>query len=285
MPASSKIVAAKNFLRSGFFQNTILAFTFCLAILSMILTLRQNSQLQDMQYSIKATELKPILAVTKPPEIVSIMPRFDTISDTEALGIYFNSFKTKLELKNTSSNTATIVAKAWTGAYAGDELLRQVLLGVENNYEFDSFLDEDFFKSRQIQPEDIADFEFVGEVSNVKNDKFVRHYIIIYKNEAGMLYDIYCWAHFAVRTTPCSVAKDNKANEFQISLYKENRSSCIKVAIDVIETNAMTYVYNNKESIILNDTLKKYKNNSGQVFEVWRRFKNTPNILAEDNDK
>jgi hypothetical protein len=257
-----------NFIRSEVFRNIVLALALLFSIYNFIQTRGQNRELNDMQYIIKATEIRPTLKALLKPEIISITPQLNPDYGSKVIDVYLNQLKTNLKINNTGNDVATIIAQASTDAYDGDPLIRDIVLGKNTKYETELFIDTYFWGEKQLQPGDAIDLDFNKDVSNMSGDSFIRHYWVLYKNSAGMLYDIYYWSRFTITEVSCT-AKDEESHAYWFMLSAGNsHKQCF--VVDVKEdAHISNHIYNPVERKVVNQLLEKYRKASEYGFEIW----------------
>jgi hypothetical protein len=112
---------------------------------------------------------------------------------------------TQMCLKNTGNSLARVLAYIQTDSVTWKPTLRDYLLrGRESDETIEG---KQFEKAIELQPGDSAQVEFRNQMDLVRDPDVTLHWIVLYENEIGQLYDTYIWAAF--RVTSRELFSDN----------------------------------------------------------------------------
>lgn len=230
-------------------NNWISLAAFALATVVFFKNCSQDKKIDKLTYVSNAMQFRPLLQVLDKPRIYSYeirtdkvnVPNFsttqvntDSIHDINAtLRIY-----AKLRVANTGNAIANVYELIWTDTSSGGSEIREVLLNQKlREQKFVSSPDTDYFGIKDIKPGDTCDFQISHDVKYVYDQKFTMHFLLLYRNEAGDLFDTYYWARF--KTIPFvwktefaiidgqlayRIGVDKKQVKEFITLYDQNTS-------------------------------------------------------------
>jgi hypothetical protein len=259
--------------------NTIIAVVAVLiALSSLVYTYFQDEKINKINYKVIASENRPQLSIVGEPAILSAKPYIPyTVEDmieegkekkcdlSKELPIRLGDLNLNIKFKNTGKNTAHLIANTQADVYEGNFYLRDLLMGKIDNSHIKGRPSSDFFKSNQIPPQKEKSFDFTSEVANIKDDKFIRHILILYKNDIDMLFDTYCWI---------SVSLDDK------NLYKAFEEGNFVITATFNSGDAV-----NKQHIILEVTETKCDSKLYSEEEAELMLKEVRRICASCNEK
>lgn len=267
----------RRFVGSAVFLNTFSAATFFLSLVSFSAT-QHGSELQSVQYSLKAMELAPSLIPNRRPKIVSVFPRVNKVNNVDSnkkkgddVYIGLGAFKTAVEFTNAGKTPAYIVGILTADYSDGDAKIRKDILNDTSQYLLEAHLFPDFWKAEQIIPGASVTLNFEMDAENIRNEQFTRHYLVLYKNAAGMLYDTYYWSTFGMQRVPCTKAKSS--HDFFLDLLVRHANSKIFqqvcFAIDVVDSNVATYVYSEDEANRVKNLMLGPRQGAKHGFDLW----------------
>jgi hypothetical protein len=179
-----------------------------LAIIVFVRDCSQNKKIEELGYVSNALQFRPLLQVLGTPQIYSYeiqtdrvaIPNFsaapestDSIQDIAAsLRIY-----ARLLFVNAGNAIANVYAFIWADTSSGSATIRAILQDRKlREQSFVAFTDTDYFGIKDIRPGDTCDFRIAHDVRFVTKQKFTMHFLLLYRNEAGGLFDTYYWARF-----------------------------------------------------------------------------------------
>jgi len=216
---------------------------------------------------------KPDLRVVGEPIINSVKINVDTYRFhnmrlesllCETLNVYcFLEISSELVITNVGTSLARLYAVLCSDTLSGDINIRKKLIAKnEEKLHLTLFPIEDYYKTKEIPPNDTFIIEFKQVLQCVSEGKFTLHYFILYDNEIGSLYDRYYWARYHAReygTEPKTKTKVSK-NGFTV----ETKFSAIypKDHLIIVNSNSSAYTYSLREAKIVKDLIKSTLKNS-----------------------
>jgi hypothetical protein len=171
----------------------------------------QNKRIEDLDYNSKAMEYRPRLDIVGNPQITSVgIAGEKKIATRDLLDTSQNSdtfidipcsltVDTKLCIVNSGNSLAEVYAYTWEDTLSGNAQLRYRLLNKklrENGFVLSPTTD--YFTIQDIKPGDTSYFKLSHKANFVKENSFTMHFLLLYKNEVGVLYDTYYWARYDV---------------------------------------------------------------------------------------
>ena len=166
--------------------------------------------------------------------------------------IFIHDLKLNIKIINSGNCTARIAAIAYGDKNTGEPIIRDLILGKRHDTKLEITLSNDFYAGKQILPKRIKDFEIVSDIADMVDDTIVRHFMIIYANEANMYFDTYFWVRFKFGEVDSHEELQNHDEGFTLEVGSEE--AVLKsqhFVIDILDTNFMTYIYKADEREIL----------------------------------
>ncbi len=190
---------------------TRLSFTDILAAVSIVISLivlvrdyYQSARIDQLSYTTSAVQFRPNLKIVGNLRIVDFalgtrLPHLDGPSLEEILTTPAElEIHISLRCTNTGNSLARIVNTFWTDTVSGEEKLRALLTDKVRRQDAiipASF--NDYYKTRDLSSGDTTDIEARHMVASYHDETFTLHFLILYENETGALFDTYYWARFA----------------------------------------------------------------------------------------
>lgn len=187
-----------------------------LNIVSLIYNIVQGHLINELNYTNRSIEKKPILELYEGPNIslesVEFKSKLIKSFPTKEIAIdisYF--FRETIKFKNISKEKAEIILFMQTDTFAKKDYLRNIIFDKDHFIKkFKKHIDEDtsYFVRRELLPGDTIVFSNIigGSVFNMDN-YYVRHYLIMYDNEYENRYDTYLKFRYKITKPyeePCS---------------------------------------------------------------------------------
>jgi hypothetical protein len=179
-----------------------------LAIIVFVRDCSQNKRIEELGYISNALQFRPILQVLGSPRIYSYeiqsdrvaLPNFSTAPEsTDSIQDINASLRihAKLRFVNAGNAIANVYAFVWADTSSGSPMIRADLLNrTLREQRFVPSPDTDYFYIKDIRPGDTCDFQIAHDVRFFIEQKFTMHFLLLYGNEAGGLFDTYYWARF-----------------------------------------------------------------------------------------
>ncbi len=171
-------------------------------------SINQND-IDNLNKKLNAQSFRPLLTIVGDPEITKVWsdpikkefnlfekpPDYDSTTSIIDIPI---EMKTSLKVKLKLTNQGTSIAKIYSsiaGTFAGDKtILRSLLLGkkIDKPFKISHDLMKQYTEINLLpHSQDTTTIEINLNIADVKDEKFGIHYLIIYKNELGNMYDSY----------------------------------------------------------------------------------------------
>lgn len=150
----------------------------------------------------------------------------------------------ELNVTNNGNSVANILCKVVTDKYSGLPEIRKILFSENGMESFSIKLTDDYYKTIDILPGKSKSVRLpytINDVNFVLNE-FTIHYLIVYANEIGNVFDSYFWVRF--KMDPIQARFSSDGNTFSIQLDKEELHGAVKV----IDTHFSTRMYSRNES-------------------------------------
>jgi hypothetical protein len=199
-------------LKKVTFSDWVSGAALVLAIVVFARNCSQNKRIEELYYNSKALEHRPLLEVVGNPQITSVgiagekkfatRDLLDTTQDSDRFVDIPCSLTvdTKLCIVNSGTSLAEVYAYTWEDTLSGDARLRYRLLDRElRENGFILSPSTDYFTIQDIKPGDTSYFKLSHTAHFVKDNAFTMHFLLLYMNEVGVLYDTYYWARYDVK--------------------------------------------------------------------------------------
>jgi hypothetical protein len=134
--------------------------------------------------------------------------------------------------------------------------LRSSLLGRKKGRHI-VYESDDYFESFQFHPETIDTIGFpLHKVVYSKDQHFTLHFLLLYQNIHGALYDIYCWADFDANNLEGRLyfRKDSTGLSALMKYAKKDLASLLRLRHPISHEE---YAYSYKEAIKVDETLRE----------------------------
>ncbi len=169
-----------------------------------------ENQLLAYQYQprlslIRAPHIKEVRTLTESfnPDSIEQIPQ-DSNSSIPIVKLPGKlSITSQLFLKNSGNALAKIFGYIQTDTTSFIPMIRQSFLRSIRNKE--SIIVTEFERLNEVLPGDSTMLTFQHEVAYFDSNKFTLHYLILYENESGNLYDTYIWSQFIIKDYPMDV--------------------------------------------------------------------------------
>jgi len=232
---------------------------FLLGIVSFVRDCSQDISIEESNYMNMAMKFRPDLKVVNSPEIISfelastdkisVSEFYDSQSDT--IDIHSSlTIKAKLNLVNVGNARAKVYAFGRMDTLSGDPKIRELLLnkkGREHSMKFAPI--SDYFWIKDVKPDDTTCFNLSHAIKFIEDSKFTVHFIFLYENDVGVLYDTYYWANYTstplVLKLPEKGLMDTKGN--LIFTSKVDKSQ-VKEFFKLSDQNISSKIYSKKEA-------------------------------------
>jgi hypothetical protein len=104
---------------------------------------------------------------------------------------------------NRSDVEARILLFACSDTVAGVSRLRQILRNpVARERQIAASFNDDFYEERSVMPGDSITLMFAREVTYAQDSVLTMHYLVVYQNPIGDMYDTYYWARYRMGNMP-----------------------------------------------------------------------------------
>jgi hypothetical protein len=239
-----------------------------ISIIGLVCDHCQNKKIEDLDYKNKALEFRPLLKIVGIPKIDSFelksykkvdMREFLDSSDTTERFVDIPSILTinlKLNMVNAGNSIAAVYAEFWSDTLSGSDKIRDILLDKKlREHRLSKSPIIDYFRFKEIQPGETTDFEFSHTVKFLEEDKFTMHFLFLYKNEAGALYDTYYWARYT--TTPIVGVPEFAVINGQLAFRMKFAKTEFTEFLKLLDQNMASKTYPRTEAEDILDFLKR----------------------------
>ncbi|MCE5251109.1 hypothetical protein LLG96_12905 [bacterium] len=220
---------------------------------------KQNAKINKMNFQIRSMEYKPNLVIQKEPLIEFFIPKIlpeKTITTDNHIIEFFveiDSLRLKLEVKNEGNHSARLCAVIQTDSTAGYTMLRNILLDkkLRNRQLKSAILFPDFYQNIELKNNQTKIFdEKYPIIQFPKDSEFVLHFLYLYTNDIGILYDTYYWARYSIKEVQSeNDIPENIYYKTQIIInIKDAFTDTNYFYLDFIDDNISNRIYSQLES-------------------------------------
>ena len=243
--------------------------------LSLWLNFQNKSQIENLNKKINAQTFRPILTLVGGPIITKtwfdpIKIDFEGLRDSVTVNpetgiseipVRMNlSLKAKLKLSNSGNSIAKIIYSI-SGTNASDEtVLRKLLLEhINKPYKLSTHMMRQY-SAVELLPnnQDTTTITIELNVSEIKNNNFGIHYLILYENELGYLYDSYFQTQIGYEELYFDSPVKIEDNKLIITRYKKYKFA-ITDFLKVRKTRSLYYTYSESDLKKFNAFVKSTK--------------------------
>ncbi|MGB2698066.1 MAG: hypothetical protein WBD28_09465 [Candidatus Zixiibacteriota bacterium] len=189
-------------------------FSDCVSILALMLAVfvfirdcSQDKKIEELNYWSNAMQFKPSLKVVGDPITTAFQFEGDgkfatrdilNASDTTTKFIDIHCTLTinfKLNIMNEGNTMADVYAVFWSDTSKGRDKMRELLFNKDaRERELGKPIIGDYLTLKSVPPGDTVDYEMTHTVQFFEENDFTMHFLFLYRNEIGTLYDTYYWA-------------------------------------------------------------------------------------------
>ena len=189
-------------------------FSDCVSVLALLLAAfvfirdcSQDKKIQELNYWTSAMQFKPFLKVVGNPIITAFQFEGDSkfatrdifnASDTTIKFIDIHCTLTidfKLNIMNEGNTIADVYAILWSDTLKGRDKMRDLLFNKDTRErELGRPIIGDYLTLKSVPAGDTVDYEMTHTVRFFEENDFMMHFLFLYRNEVGTLYDTYYWA-------------------------------------------------------------------------------------------
>jgi hypothetical protein len=258
----------KQFIGSELFRNSVLVFSLTIAIASFLTATSQTRKSQSLQYILKASEEAPVLAPITPPRILDLGADLTFDHKEESPIVKLRRLGTELTLINNANIPAVLELSGSIAAYTHAAIIRQRLLGEHADIPLETTIEDNFHEGnyRAAHGESLT-LPFDTPLRGIKGDSFIIHYLAIYRNPAGLIYDTYYWTQYRVDPAACSAACSEAEPLFHIINRQEQIEVCFFIRKEY--TSFETHVYSEGETAHINRLREGVNAAKRNGFEIW----------------
>ena len=235
-----------------------------LGMLAFIRDCSQDKKIEENNYITKALQFRPRLEILDNPRVSAI----DTFVVSEASQIgdtlvtkFSLSIICSLNVANKGESMARIYATAWTDTSTGIAKIRDVLLDKKYREDFFKSLPvNDYYPLKEVQSGDTTYFKIRHTIQYVNGNQFTIHFLLLYKNEAGNLFDTYYWARYA--TTPITGVPQFKVENGKLIFNSIKFAKAdFREFLKLTDSNTSTQTYSREQAKDILNFLKRKWNN------------------------
>jgi hypothetical protein len=243
------------------------------SILSFWRDCGQDKEIDKINFLSNAVQHQPTLVSVSKLDItnvwlepVSVKVPLDTHDSTEPVGIPLETnilIKTNIKLTNVGNSNAKIIAVMMSDSLTANPFIRNAMLDPERKMTTVQSMLPPFLKSELLpNNSDTTQIELTYKIHNVRDNLFTLHYLILYENDLGNIYDTYYWNQYRIHFVfhPPFVLEDGKP---KISISKE------KVSVDLEDLMRLQYEKSSYNTYDMSETdyLNKYLDKTYRQFQ------------------
>jgi len=186
-------------------SDILAAVAILISVVVLIRDCSQNAQINELTYRTNATQFRPNLKVCEKPNLIDFQlrskmavkdffPRVtqDTIDTPATLRVTVS-----LKLTNIGNAVAHISSIVWVDTVSGEDQIRRMLL--DKNARPDSLQAGSlnrYFTPMDLSTGDTTTIELKRDIEFIDRQAFTLHFLFLYENETGALFDTYYWARY-----------------------------------------------------------------------------------------
>jgi len=233
-----------------------------ISITSILYTIINDYNIRKVSFDSAGLQNRPVLKFEEKPN--KIHYTFETKKPIFVQDLYQKKLSNlsvvltvdpELNVTNTGVSVAKILCTVVTDKYSGLPEIRKKLFDKVWWDEFAKIeLTDDYFKTIDILPGKSHLIRMPHTLNNINFDlnEFTIHYLLIYLNEIGNVYDSYFWMRFKMEPIQATYATDG--NTFAVNIDKEQFDGAIKV----VDTHFSTFMYSKLKSIKIVDLAEQH---------------------------
>jgi len=244
--------------------NLILAiFAIGISIISLSLDCNQNKKISKLTDQTNAMQYRPTLKIIRGTVIDSftVLPEKEVVridkkeKNDDTISYYFNiKVWTTLKIYNNSDFIANIKSVSILDTNSGKPIIRQFFSdnnSKENKIRIKPF--ENFYPTLQIPKRDTISLNISGyNIVFFSKNIATLHFLILYENEIGTLYDSYYWVRLKLEPSKFNVQSFyNKKEKYLKMIYHYGKDF-----ITEFESDYVSKTYSRNEKNIIYNVLK-----------------------------
>ena len=141
--------------------------------------------------------------------------------------------------------------------HSGEDEVRKFILDPDKRKNVKITLIDDFYKVVEFNTDKEHDLTLTRTILSPKDGMFTIHYLFIYSNEIGNVYDTYIWARYAQKPINMFVA-DKTDKTVRLTVSKDE----LLKSIEFVDMRSSSHMYSKEDSKELIDLLKKNQNDN-----------------------
>jgi hypothetical protein len=224
-----------------------------LALIALVLSIHTCDQTSKQHGQAMALTYRPRLTVPAGLELTQIeLDDAEQEVEGDTLTTAFSvRFGARARVVNQGEAIARIVAYAWSDTVDGTPVLRDHLLrGVGSIGVVEP---SDFYAATGLAASETTEVEFSDyDMRRSDEEHCVLHLLILYENEAGQLYDTYCWARYRLREVWLRNPVPVPDATYQIAIDP-------RLMLEPVDANSDTYLYRDEEAAKVRATLRRVR--------------------------
>ncbi|MBI3125597.1 MAG: hypothetical protein HYZ10_14465 [Ignavibacteriales bacterium] len=184
------------------FPNITATLSILISVIVLMKDYYQNERITQISYLSSAAQFRPNLKIagnlkTSISALMSKGQGTDSLGAREIPAILPVSIKMKCV--NVGNSIARVITTFLTNTKTGDDKLRMLLTDSKNRQnELIPVPFNNFYKTQDLSSGDTISIETAHMVTSFQHERITLHFLILYENEMGALFDTYFWAQFEV---------------------------------------------------------------------------------------
>lgn len=240
----------------------------CIALLTLILGIAglcyqvyRDNEADKLSFKNAGIQNRPNLEIVGRPSIKSIK----VAPESQGRIVNFNdknlgfspTLETELKLINDGNSVAKLMFEVVGDVHSGEDEVRKFILDPDKRKNVKITLIDDFYKVVEFNTDKEHDLTLTRTILSPKDGMFTIHYLFIYSNEIGNVYDTYIWARYAQKPINMFVA-DKTDKTVRLTVSKDE----LLKSIEFVDMRSSSHMYSKEDSKELIDLLKKNQNDN-----------------------
>lgn len=216
----------------------------------------RDNEADKLSFKNSGIQNRPHLEIVGRPSIKSIK----VAPESQGKILNFNdknlgfapTLDTEVKLINDGSSVAKLMFEVLGDVHSGEDEIRKIILDPDKRKNIKFTFIDDFYKVVEFGKDKEHDLTLTRTILSPKDSMFTIHYLFIYSNEIGNVYDTYIWARYAQKPIKMFVA-DKTDKTVTLTASKDE----VLKSIEFVDMRSSSYMYSKKDSEELISLLKK----------------------------
>jgi len=235
-----------------------------ISLVSLSYTAYNDYKIKNISFDSEGLQNRPLIEFENKIDIIHY--KYETKEPVSAKDLYQKKLTNlnvvltidpELTVINKGVTVAKILCEVVTDQYSGLPEIRKKIL---SDKIWKSFREvkrtDEFYKTKDILPGKSLPIRLPCTLKHINFDlnECTIHYLIIYSNEIGNIYDSYFWVRFKME--PFEMHYSTNGNLLRLQFEKEKVAGSVKV----VDTHFSTFMYSRQESKRITEIVKQHSN-------------------------